>query len=80
MLPVIFQTYSMQALRDLSLPFPSQQSAHIFSFSDAFFFFLSTLTYCILNVGLEYKYIFLVALFLFFLNFPDGHSFPSSET
>lgn len=45
-----------------------------------FFFFLSTLTYCILNVGLEYKYIFLVALFLFFLNFPDGHSFPSSET
>ena len=62
----------------------SVSSISITTICSHFFFqwciFLYTLPYCILNVGLEYKYVFLVALFLLFLNFPAGHSFPSSET
>lgn len=78
MLPVFFSNIFHATLER------SVSSISITTICSHFFFqwciFLYTLPYCILNVGLEYKYIFLVALFLLFLNFPAGHSFPSSET
>lgn len=78
------QTYSIRPLRELSFPVPSWQSAHfLFHWVMLFFcmvIFWCTLPYCILTVLSEYKWIFLVALFLFLLYFQVVHSFPHLGT